>query len=231
MRKFGIIGGITWLSTRSYYEAINRRVQARTDRRHSAPLAIESIDFSQVYRLETAEDWERATEVLIAAARNIERSGAGALLIAANTMHKVYDRVAAGVDIPIFHIAEAVGDRMQADGIKSAALFGTRIAMTESFFRRRLVAHGVDLLPPEPEHVEALDRIIYEELMLGKVTRGAERSLRTMITQQEQDGAKAIVLASTELDRVVDVDANVLPIYDSLRIHADLAAEWILGDD
>ncbi|WP_305096559.1 aspartate/glutamate racemase family protein [Croceibacterium aestuarii] len=231
MRKLGIIGGISWVSTRSYYEEINRQVQARTDRRHSAPLAIESIDFSQVYRLQEPEEWTRATEVLTEAGRNLERSGAGALVIAANTMHKVYDKVAEGVNIPIFHIAEAVGVKMAADGVKTAALFGTRNAMTESFFRRRLVAHGVDLLPPNMDDAEALDRIIYEELMVGKVTRDAERTLKTMITQKEQDGAKAIVLASTELDRVVDVDANVLPIYDSTRIHAQRAAEWILGED
>ena len=103
--------------------------------------------------------------------------------------------------------------------------------MTESFYRRRLVAHGVDLLPPDLRNVEELDRIIYDELMLGKASRNAERALKTMITVLEQDGAQAIVLACTELEMVVDVDANVLPIYDSTRIHAEKAAEWILGGD
>ena len=98
-------------------------------------------------------------------------------------------------------------------------------------FRAALVAHGIDLLPPDMENVEALDRIIYDELVVGKVTRDAERALRTMITVKEQEGAEAIVLACTELELVVDVDANVLPIYDSTRIHAEKAAEWILGQD
>ena len=112
----------------------------------------------------------------------------------------------------------------------SAALIGTRNVMTETFYRRRLVAHGVDLLPPDMNNVEALDEIIYEQLMVGKVTRDAERALKTMITVKEQEGAEAIVLACTELDQIVDVDANVLPIYDSTQIHADKAAEWILGE-
>jgi aspartate racemase len=103
--------------------------------------------------------------------------------------------------------------------------------MTESFYRRRLVAHGIDLLPPDLGNVEALDRIIYDELMVGKATRDAERMLKTMITVKEQDGAEAIVLACTELELIVDVDANVLPIYDSTRIHAEKAAEWILGEE
>ncbi len=146
-------------------------------------------------------------------------------------MHKVYDTVAAAVSVPIFHIADCVGERMKADGVVTAALFGTSNVMTESFYRRRLVAHGIDLLPPDMENVEALDRIIYDELVVGKVTRDAERALKTMITVKEQEGAEAIVLACTELELVVDVDANVLPIYDSTRIHAEKAAEWILGQD
>jgi aspartate racemase len=145
-------------------------------------------------------------------------------------MHKVYDKVAESVSVPIFHIAECVGERMAGDGVDTAALIGTRNVMTESFYRRRLVAHGVDLLPPDMKNVETLDEIIYEQLMVGKATRDAERALKTIITVKEQEGAKAIVLACTELDQIVDVDANVLPIYDSTRIHADKAAAWILGE-
>ncbi|MCB5424850.1 amino acid racemase [Altererythrobacter sp. CC-YST694] len=229
MRKLGLIGGMSWVSTRTYYDRINRYVQARAPFPASAPLLIESLDFSLVYRVTEDQGWEEAAQILIASARRLEQAGAGALAICANSMHKVYDEVAASVDIPIFHIAECVGEKMKADGVTTAALFGTRNVTTESFYRKRLVAHGVDLLPPDMDHVEQLDRIIYDELMQGKVTRDAERKLKTMITVKEQAGARAIVLACTELDMVVDVDANVLPIYDSLRIHAEKAAEWILG--
>lgn len=229
MRKLGLIGGMSWVSTRTYYEHINRIVQQRTNRRASAPLLIESLDFTQLYALKSEEDWERACEVLTDSARRLEQAGASALVIGANSMHRVYDKVAEAVSVPILHIAECVGERMGADKVGTAALFGTSNVMTESFYRRRLVAHGVDLLPPDLENVEELDRIIYDELIVGKVTRDAERALKTMITVEEQEGADAIVLACTELELVVDVDANVLPIYDSTRIHAEKAAEWILG--
>lgn len=230
MRKLGLIGGMSWVSTRTYYEEINTIVQARTERPKSAPLLIESLDFSLLYRLQEHEDWDKAATILTDSAQRLERAGAGALIIAANSMHKVYDQVAGSVSVPIFHIAECVGEKMAADGIETAALLGTRNVMTESFYRRRLVAHGVDLLPPDMDDVETLDRIIYDELMVGKVTREAERALKTMIAVKEQDGAGAIVLACTELDQVVDVDANVLPIYDSMHIHAEKAVEWILGE-
>lgn len=229
MRKLGLVGGMSWVSTRSYYAHLNRHIQARAGPRASAPLLIESLDFSLLYRLQNAEDWDRAAEILSDSARRLTMAGAGALIIGANSMHRVYEKVAESVDVPIFHIADCVGRKMAEDGVGNAALIGTRNVMTESFYRRRLVAHGVDLLPPDLGNVEELDRIIYEELMLGKVTRDAERQLKTMITMKEQDGAEAIVLACTELELVVDVDANVLPIYDSTRIHAEHAGEWIMG--
>ena len=229
MRKLGLIGGMSWVSTRTYYEYINRIVQQRTDPRSSAPLLIESLDFSQLYALHDEADWARATRILATSAKRLERCGATALIIGANSMHRVYDEVAAAVQVPILHIAECVGERMAADKVATAALLGTSNVMTESFYRRRLVAHGVDLLPPDLDDVEELDRIIYHELMVGKVSRDAERALKTIITVKEKEGAEAIVLACTELDMVVDVDANILPIYDSTRIHAEKAVEWILG--
>ena len=230
MRKLGLIGGMSWVSTRTYYDEINRLVQQGTDGRSSAPLLIESLDFAQIYALKDDADWERGAKILTASARRLEKAGAGALIICANSMHRVYDQVVEAVSVPIFHIADCVGERMAANRVEKAALFGTSNVMTESFYRRRLVAHGVDLLPPDLGNVEALDRIIYDELVVGKVTRDAERALKTMITVKEQEGADAIVLACTELELVVDVDANVLPIYDSTRIHAQKAADWILGE-
>ena len=229
MRKLGLIGGMSWVSTRTYYSHINTLVQAGTDRRSSAPLLIESLDFSQLYAVREQEGWDKAASILSDSAKRLESCGAGAVIIAANSMHKVYDTVAAAVSVPILHIAECVGEAMAADGVTSAALLGTRNVMTESFYRRRLVAHGVDLMPPDMDYAEALDRIIYDELVVGKPSRDAQRALKTMITEIEQDGGKAVVLACTELELVVDVDANVLPIYDSTRIHAEKAAEWILG--
>ncbi|QDH35476.1 amino acid racemase [Porphyrobacter sp. YT40] len=231
MRKLGIIGGMSWVSTATYYERINRIVQKRSPPMASAPLLIESLDFCELYALREEHDWKRAAGVLIDSARRLEAAGAEGLIIGANSMHRLYDDVAAAVGIPILHIAEYVGLAMKRAGVSSAALLGTRNVMTESFYRKRLVAHGIDLLPPNLDYVAMLDRIIYEELMVGKVTREAERTLKTIITNKAQEGASAIVLACTELDLVVDVDANVLPIFDSTRIHCQAAADWILGQE
>lgn len=230
MRKLGLIGGMSWLSTRTYYEHINRLVQARKGKRASAPLLIESLDFSDLQRLQSAEEWTRAAEVLADSARRLEQAGATALLIGANSMHKVYDEVASAVSVPVLHIADCVGERMVKAGVKKAALIGPRNVMVEGFYRTKLIARDIELLPPEMKFVDTLDRIIYEELMVGKATRQAERELKTIIVELQRDGAQAIVLGCTELEMVIDVDANVLPIFDCTLIHAQAAADWILAD-
>ena len=229
MRKLGLIGGMSWVSTRSYFDQINRIVQKRTDHRSSAPMLIENLDFARLYRAQSEEEWQQAADVLIDSAKRLETAGAEMLIIGANSMHRVYRQVEEAVGIPILHIADCVGQKMEAEGVKSAALIGTRNVMTEGFYRRRLVSHGIDLLPPDMVNVELLENIIYDELMVGRATRDAERALKTIFTKKANEGAEAIVLACTELDQVVDVDANVLPIYDSTRIHAEAAAEWMLG--
>lgn len=229
MRKIGLIGGMSWLSTRTYYEHINRIVQSRKDKRASAPMVIESLDFTELVRLSNAEDWDRAASVLSDAARRLESAGATALLIGANSMHKVYDRVAAAVSVPVIHIAECVADRLARNGVRKAAVIGSRNVMLEGFYRQKLVERDIELLPPEMAFVDTLDRIIYEELMVGKASRQSQRELKTILTNLSQDGARAVVLGCTELEMIVDVDANVVPIYDCTRIHAEAAADWILG--
>lgn len=222
---------MSWVSTGIYYDRINRIVQRRAAPMASAPMLIESLDFCQLYALREERDWQRASVILSESAKRLEGAGAEGIIIGANSMHKLYDDVAASVNIPILHIAEYVGRALKRAGYKSAALIGTRNVMTESFYRKRLVAHGIDLLPPNMDNVETLDRIIYDELMVGKVTRDAQRAMKTIITNKSQEGAEAIVLACTELDLVVDVDANVLPVFDLTRIHCDAAADWILEQE
>lgn len=230
MRKLGLIGGMSWVSTRAYYERINRLIQQARSPRDSAPLLIESLEYGPLYALREESEWDQAAKTLIDSARRLEQAGAGAIVIAANSMHRVYDRVAEAIDIEIIHIADTVGEALAEAKIEDAVLIGTRPVMTESFFRQRIVKHGVNLVAPEEDDVEMVDSIIYKELMLGKVTRDAERALKTIITRKEQRGADAIVLACTELGLVVDTDANVLPVFDTTDTHCRAAADWIMGE-
>jgi aspartate racemase len=231
MRKLGLIGGMSWYSTALYYDRINKQVQRRSNNGLcSAPLVLENLNFCDLAKANTEQDWDHVTDILILSAKRLEAAGASAILICANSMHKVHDRVSAAVSVPVLHIADAVGAKMKAAGVESAALIGTRNVMAENWYRQRLVKHGVTLMQTEPDDVDELDRIIYDELMLGKVNRTSERTLKTFITECDQQGIKAIVLGCTELSMIVDTKANVLPIYDSTEIHADAGVDWIMGD-
>jgi aspartate racemase len=231
LRKLGMIGGMSWISTRAYYERINRLVQQRVAPQASAPIMLESLDFEPIFRVTDAKGWNLASSTLIESARRLEAAGSEALVIASNSMHRLYPNMTAAVGIPILHIADCVGARMAEDGVKVAALLGTRNVMVDNFYRQRLAGYGVELLQPDIGHAEQLDRIIYEELMLGKVSRDAQRELKSMISVKQKEGAQAIVLGSTELEMVVEVHANVMPIYDSARLHAHAAAEWIMDTE
>lgn len=230
MRKIGLIGGLSWTSTARYYQIINEAIARAKGGLHSAPIIVESLDFAEVARCTSADDWDCASGQLVGAAQRLEQAGAETLLICANSMHKVYDAVAEAVGVPIIHIAEVVGQKMQSDGIKSAALVGTRNVMTEKFYRQRLVAHGISLLPADMELADRIDRIVYDELVMGKVTRQSERFMKSELTDIAKEQVQAVVLACTELEMVVDVKANVLPIYDCTTIHAKAGAAFVLSE-
>ena len=228
MKKLGIIGGMSWVSTGVYYDRINRIVQRRAKFAANAPMVIDSLNFAEFTNWRETRDWDVATRLLVESAQRLERFGADGLLIGANTMHKVYDEVAASVDIPILNLIDAVGQEVAASKHRKVALIGTRTVMVDETIRQRLTEHGLKLMPPEAQKVDVIERIIYDELMLGRATRDAERKLRTIFTEKAQDGAEAVILACTELEAVVDTDANVLPVFDSTDIHCRVAADFIL---
>ena len=230
MRKLGLIGGMSWAATESYYRIINQEVQRRAGAACSPPLGIESLNFCELRRLTDAAQWVSAGTTLAAAAKRLEVGGASAILICANSMHRVFDAVEAAVGVPVLHIVNPLGRAMQAAGIKSAALLGTRNVMGEGWYRDRLDDFGVELIDTDEATIAMVDRIIYDELMAGRVEKASERELRTLLTKWDQRDIDAVALASTELSMLVDTEANVMPIFDSTYLHAMAGVEWILGD-
>ena len=230
MRKLGLIGGISWTSTARYYDLINRAVQRELGGLHSATLLIDSLDFADVARCASANDWDCGAGHMVGAAKRLQAGGAEALMICANSLHKVVPQIAASVDIPIIHIIDEIGVRLKADKVKSVALVGTSNVMTDRAYRQHLVqTGGVSLLPAEADLAEGIDRLVYTELAAGIITREAERYMKTELTNIAKEDVQAVVLACTELDLIVDVHANVLPIYDSTIIHAEAGARFVLG--
>lgn len=230
MRKIGLVGAVNWYAMSLYFNRINTQVLRRTGGGCSPPIILESLNCGELASDLSDANWDEIVALLVSSAKRMEVAGATAILICANSMHKAYDEVTESVKIPVLHIADAVGQKMKADGRKSAALLGTRNVMAESWYRQRLVKQGISLLPTDAERVTEIDRIIHAELLKGVVTRDAERTLKTFITDIDKQKVDAVVLGAAELSRVIDTKANILPIYDSTEIHADAGVEWILGD-
>lgn len=231
VRKLGLIGGMSWVSTGLYYEAINKGVAKRAGGLTSAPLLIESLDFGQVAAMQSDGDWSGLAQMLGDSAKRLEQAGAEGLIICANTMHKIYDEVRGAVDVPVIHIGEVTAAKLSADGVARAALLGTRFTMNETFYRDRLAEKGIAVATPEPAMAAEIDRIIYEELTRGIVSRTAQRTLKTAITNLAQARNQAVILGCTELVMLVDPGANILPVYDTMALHAAAAVEWIMGDE
>lgn len=226
-----MIGGLSWASTALYYEQINKGVNRRIGGVASAPLLIESVDFAHFSSLQQGGRWDEAAVVLADSARRLEDAGAGALILCSNTCHKMYDAVAAAVSVPILHIGDITAAKIAADGVRRAGLIGTRFTMSESFYSERIEAEGIEVSVPDPGMAAEIDRIIFEELVRGIVSRVSQRTLKTCLTVFGQARNQAVILGCTELVMLVDPGANVLPVYDTTAIHAQAAVDWILGDE
>ncbi|HEV2079673.1 MAG TPA: amino acid racemase [Allosphingosinicella sp.] len=231
MRKLGLIGGMSWVSTAMYYEAINKGVAKRLGGLSSAPLLIESLDFAEVGRLQSAGEWEALSELMIQSAKRLESAGAEGLILCSNTAHKMHDWIDGEIKIPMLHIGDVTAAELATDGVRRAGLIGTRFTMTENFYRDRLEAHGIIVTVPEPAMRNEIDRIIFEELARGQVSRVAQRTLKTCITMLAQARNQAVILGCTELVMLVDPGANVLPVYDTTALHARAAVGWILSGE
>jgi aspartate racemase len=231
LRKLGIVGGSSWASTALYYEHLNKGVAQRLGGLHSAVLAIESIDLAPFAAMQQSGDWDSVATTVVNAGRRLKASGAEGLLLASATMHKVESAVAAETGLPVLHIADAVADRLLADGRTRVALLGTRFTMTEPFARGLYEERGIAIHELSADWRREVDRIIYEELAAGRVVRDSQRKLKSLITELGKQKVQAVVLGCTELVLAVDTRANVLPVYDSTAIHARYAVHWMLSEE
>ena len=231
MRKLGIIGGTSWHSTALYYDHINRGVAHRLGGLHSARLAIESLDLAPVAEMELSGDWDGVAKVMIDSATRLQASGAEGLLITSNTGHKCYDAVAANVDVPVLHIGDAVAERLVADRQSRVALLGTRFTMTEPHVRSRLEGRGINLMPIDQESMREVDRIIFDELTLGRVEERSRATYAGIIDGLAAAGSEALVLGCTEIELLIGPEDSPIPLLDSMRTHAEAAAAFALDED
>jgi aspartate racemase len=231
LRKLGIVGGASWNSTALYYDHINRGIARALGGMHSARLVIESFDFAEYAAFHGNDDLAGGNAMVADAAARLAKAGAEGIVLASNTMHRAKKDAEAKSRLRVIDVREATVARLIRDGRKRIALLGTRFTMTEPFAREPYERSGLTIQSISPEWRAEVDRIIYQELVAGKVVRDSQRKLKTLITELAKQKVDSIVLGCTELVLAVDVRANVLPVYDTTAIHAAAAVDWMLADE
>lgn len=226
MKTIGLIGGMSWESTIPYYRQINERIKEKLGGLHSAKIALYSVDFHEIERLQRAGDWPAAGRLLAGAARSLQAAGADYLVLCTNTMHKVAPAIEAAVDIPLLHIADPTAEAIRAAGVATVGLLGTRFTMEQAFYKDRLVeTFGLTVLTPDEADRQVVHRIIYEELCLGQIREESRQEYRRIIAALVEQGAEAVILGCTEISLLVGpADASV-ELFDTTALHALRAAD------
>lgn len=231
MKTIGLIGGMSWESTVTYYKIINELVSRRLGGLHSAKIILYSVDFAEIEECQSNGDWEKSADILSAAALNLQNAGADFIVICTNTMHKVAPGISEKIEIPIIHIADATADALLESGIKTAALLGTKYTMQQDFYKERLVKRGISVLIPDSGDIETVNRVIYEELCRGVISPASRDEYVRIINGLKQRGAEAVILGCTEIGLLIDESRSPLPVFDTTVIHAEKAALYSISED
>lgn len=228
MKTIGLIGGMSWESTIPYYRIINEEVKNKLGGLHSAKIILYSVEFDEIEKCQSNNEWEKSGEILGKAAQVIEAAGADFLLICTNTMHKVVPQIAAKIRIPVIHIADATADVLVRNNIRCVGLLGTKYTMTQDFYKKRLTDRGIDVLIPEQGDIETVNKIIFNELCLGKIKEGSRVIFQKIIRKLGENGAEGVILGCTEIGLLISQSDVDIPVFDTTMIHAKKAAELAL---
>ena len=231
MKTIGLIGGMSWESSIEYYRIINETAKEKLGGLHSAKSLMVTVDFAEIEKLQHADRWEEAGQILVKCAQDLERGGADFIVLCTNTMHKLADKIIAGVNIPFLHIADATAEKIRAADIKRIGLLGTRFTMEHDFYKGRLIDNfGLDVLIPEKADRDIVHRVIYDELVQGKIIDASRGEYRRIMNDLLSKGAEGIILGCTEIELLVKEGDCKAPLFPTTRIHAVAAVEKALID-
>ncbi|MBM9401239.1 aspartate/glutamate racemase family protein [Gluconacetobacter azotocaptans] len=229
MKTIGLIGGMSWESSAVYYRLINEGVRQRLGGLHSARCLMWSFDFAEIEALQRADRWDDTTALMIDAARRVERGGAAFVMICTNTMHRMADDVQDAIGVSLLHIADPTAERIRADGLHRVGLLGTAFTMEQDFYKGRLAGrHGLDVLVPDAGDRQTIHRVIFQELVQGRLLPDSRQACREIIGRLVERGAGAIILGCTELMLLLGPQDSPVPLYDTTALHAHAAVTMSL---
>jgi aspartate racemase len=230
LKTIGLIGGMSWESSMTYYKVINETVKNRLGGLHSAKCIMYSVDFYDIEKCQADGNWEKSGEILGEAAYNLEKAGADFIVICTNTMHKVINQIKERISIPILHIAEMTAEKILEKKMKNIALLGTRYTMEQDFYKSKLIEKGINVIIPDKNDIEIINKVIYDELCLGIINPESKVKYLEIVKTLKQKGAEGIILGCTEIGLLIKNEDTDIPLFDTALIHAEQAAIYSIKD-
>ena len=224
LKIIGLIGGMSWESTVTYYKIINEVIKEKLGGLHSAKCVLYSVDFQEIEECQANGNWEKSGEILGEAANNLEKAGVDFIVICTNTMHKVVNQIKEKISIPILHIAEMTAEKILEKGLKNIALLGTKYTMEQDFYKSKLIEKGIDVIIPDKNDIEIINKVIYDELCLGTINSNSKKKFLEIVDKLRSKGAEGIILGCTEIGLLIKNEDTDVPLFDTAIIHAEQAA-------
>ena len=226
LKTIGLIGGMSWESTVTYYKIINETVKEKLGGLHSAKCILYSVDFQEIEECQANGNWEKSGEILGEAAYNLEKAGADFIVICTNTMHKVVNQIKEKISVPILHIAEMTVEKILEKGLKNIALLGTKYTMEQDFYKSKLIEKGINVIIPDKNDIETINEVIYDELCLGTINFNSKKKFLEIVDKLRSKGAEGIILGCTEIGLLIKNEDTDVPLFDTAIIHAEQAAMY-----
>ena len=224
LKTIGLMGGMSWESTVTYYKIINETVKEKLGGLHSAKCILYRVDFQEIEEGQANGNWEKSGEILGEAAYNLEKAGADFIVICTNTMHKVVNQIKEKISIPILHIAEMTAEKILEKGLKNTALLGTKYTMEQDFYKSKLIEKGINVIIPDKNDIEIINKVIYDELCLGTINSNSKKKFLEIVDRLRSKGAEGIILGCTEIGLLIKNEDTDVPLFDTAIIHAEQAA-------
>ncbi len=224
LKTIGLIGGMSWESTVTYYKIINEVIKEKLGGLHSAKCVLYSVDFQEIEECQANGNWEKSGEILGEAAYNLEKAGANFIVICTNTMHKVVNQIKEKISIPILHIAEMTAEKILEKGLENIALLGTKYTMEQDFYKSKLIEKGINVIIPDKNDVEIINKVIYDELCLGTINSDSKKKFLEIVDKLRSKEAEGIILGCTEIGLLIKNADTDVPLFDTAIIHAEQAA-------
>lgn len=230
MKTIGLIGGMSWESTVTYYQIINETIKSELGGLHSAKILLYSVDFAEIEECQAKGEWDKSADILSYAAQNLERAGADFIVICTNTMHKVAPQIKEKISIPILHIADATAEKLKEHNIQKVVLLGTKYTMTQNFYKEKIENEGIEVMVPDVKDIELVNSVIYDELCLGVINESSRKEFVRVIDSLKEKGAEGVILGCTEIGLLIQQKDSSLPVFDTTKIHACIASLKAIND-